>query len=116
MTMLRGTAVALIARAPLRSRAYGGSARRVLPILCGAATRSEQSNSRRCYSVVADAPVPTKRKVYDSVEEAIKDVKSGDVLLSGGTCTSEWSESNADGGPFRAIPHLFRVRTLRYTW
>lgn len=40
--------------------------------------------SLRAYSVAADAPVPRKRKVWDSVDEAIKDVKTGDVLLSGG--------------------------------
>ncbi|KIP08148.1 hypothetical protein PHLGIDRAFT_88580 [Phlebiopsis gigantea 11061_1 CR5-6] len=41
--------------------------------------------SLRAYSVVArDAPVPRKRKVWDSVDDAVKDVKSGDVLLSGG--------------------------------
>ena len=38
----------------------------------------------RAYSVAANAPVPKKRKVWDSVDEAIKDVKSGDILLSGG--------------------------------
>lgn len=38
----------------------------------------------RCLSVVAGDPVPRKRKVWDSVDEAIKDVKSGDTLLSGG--------------------------------
>ena len=32
----------------------------------------------------AGTPVPRKRKVWDSVDEAIKDVKSGDTLLSGG--------------------------------
>lgn len=39
----------------------------------------------RCYSTPTDLPVPNKSKVWDSVEEAIKDVKSGDTLLSGGT-------------------------------
>ncbi|KAF9791188.1 3-oxoacid CoA-transferase [Thelephora terrestris] len=38
----------------------------------------------RCLNVAAGAPVPRKRKVWDSVDEAIKDVKSGDTLLSGG--------------------------------
>ena len=36
----------------------------------------------KAYSVVADAP--KKSKVWDSVDEAVKVVKSGDVLLSGG--------------------------------
>ena len=37
----------------------------------------------RAYSVPADPPVP-KKKVWDSVDLAVKAVKSGDVLLSGG--------------------------------
>ncbi|GJE95159.1 3-oxoacid CoA-transferase [Phanerochaete sordida] len=46
---------------------------------------SQLSLSLRAYAAVAsDAPVPKKRKVWDSVDDAIKDVKSGDVLLSGG--------------------------------
>lgn len=39
----------------------------------------------RCLNVAAGDPVPRKRKVWDSVDEAIKDVKSGDTLLSGGS-------------------------------
>lgn len=38
----------------------------------------------RYYAVVATSAVPQKSKVWDSVDEAVKDVKSGDVLLSGG--------------------------------
>ena len=38
----------------------------------------------RYYSVVHHVPVPKKRKVWESIDEAIQDVKSGDVLLSGG--------------------------------
>ncbi|THG99222.1 hypothetical protein EW026_g3092 [Hermanssonia centrifuga] len=38
----------------------------------------------RLYSTATDDVVPNKRKVWDSVDEAIKDIKSGDVLLSGG--------------------------------
>jgi len=36
------------------------------------------------YSTAGELPVPNKTKVWDSVDEAIKDVKSGDTLLSGG--------------------------------
>ncbi|EGN96206.1 hypothetical protein SERLA73DRAFT_112388 [Serpula lacrymans var. lacrymans S7.3] len=36
----------------------------------------------RHYSIAGHAPL--KRKVWDSVDEAVKDVKSGDTLLSGG--------------------------------
>ncbi|KAH8106777.1 3-oxoacid CoA-transferase [Cristinia sonorae] len=39
---------------------------------------------RRPYSVVVDAPVPKKSKVYENVQDALKDIKSGDVILSGG--------------------------------
>ncbi len=37
----------------------------------------------RTYTVLADAPVP--KKIWDSVDSAVEVVKSGDVLLSGGT-------------------------------
>lgn len=40
--------------------------------------------SVRWLAVVANAPIPKKTKVWDSIDEAIKDVKSGDILLSGG--------------------------------
>lgn len=36
----------------------------------------------------AELPVPNKTKVWDSVDEAVKDVESGDTLLSGGACPS----------------------------
>ncbi|TCD63293.1 hypothetical protein EIP91_005705 [Steccherinum ochraceum] len=39
---------------------------------------------RRPYSIVTDVPIPRKSKVWDNVHEAIADVKSGDVVLSGG--------------------------------
>ncbi|OBZ69235.1 Succinyl-CoA:3-ketoacid coenzyme A transferase 1, mitochondrial [Grifola frondosa] len=38
----------------------------------------------RYYSVPADLPIPKKTKVWDSIDEALKDVKSGDTILSGG--------------------------------
>ena len=38
----------------------------------------------RFYGIPANLPVPKKRKVWDSVDEAVGDVKSGDVLLCGG--------------------------------
>ncbi|KAI0082785.1 nagb/rpia/CoA transferase-like protein [Panus rudis PR-1116 ss-1] len=40
--------------------------------------------TRRYLSVVAEAKRPSKSKVWASVDEAVKDVKSGDTLLSGG--------------------------------
>jgi hypothetical protein len=53
------------------------------------ATRSTQTF--RYLNVAAGGSVPRKRKVWDSVDEAIKDVKSGDTLLSGGPsiCTAQ---------------------------
>lgn len=44
----------------------------------------------RYYSVVTDAPIPKKSKVWDSIEEAVKVVKSGDILLCGGEWFSHW--------------------------
>ena len=41
--------------------------------------------SVRWLAVVANAPITHKSKVWDSVDEAVKGVKSGDILLSGGT-------------------------------
>ncbi|KAH9482396.1 Succinyl-CoA:3-ketoacid coenzyme A transferase 1, mitochondrial [Psilocybe cubensis] len=39
---------------------------------------------RRQYSIPTDLPVPSKSKVWDSADEAVKDIKSGSVLLCGG--------------------------------
>jgi hypothetical protein len=41
----------------------------------------------RKYSTSTDLPVPNKKKVWDSAEEAVKGdaIKSGDTLLCGGT-------------------------------
>src|ERR1700761_34227 len=38
----------------------------------------------RYYSTPVDIPVPTKSKVWVSADEAVKDIKSGSVVLSGG--------------------------------
>ncbi|EIM90116.1 3-oxoacid CoA-transferase [Stereum hirsutum FP-91666 SS1] len=38
----------------------------------------------RLYSVIVDAEPPKKKKVWASADEAVKDVKSGDTILSGG--------------------------------
>lgn len=79
--MLRSTAV-LVARRLPRSRG-GQSPARLLPAYLQ--STSPLKSTRRSYAVVQGASVPSSRKVWDSVEEAIQDVKSGDVLLSGGT-------------------------------
>ncbi|KAI0054173.1 3-oxoacid CoA-transferase [Auriscalpium vulgare] len=38
----------------------------------------------RNYSATVDLPVPKKKKVWDSADEAVKDIQSGDTILSGG--------------------------------
>lgn len=40
--------------------------------------------SVRFLSVPTSIPVPDKTKVYSSADEAVKDIKSGSVVLSGG--------------------------------
>ncbi|CAL1705026.1 unnamed protein product [Somion occarium] len=40
--------------------------------------------AKRYFTVVSDAPIPKISKVWQSVDEAVKDVKSGDTILSGG--------------------------------
>jgi hypothetical protein len=42
--------------------------------------------SVRQYSLPLDLPVPKTKKLWDSAEEAIHDVKSGDTLMCGGAC------------------------------
>lgn len=62
----------------------------------------------RFLNAAAGVPVPRKRKVWDSVDEAIKDVKPGDTLLSGGS--SDWVLHI-----FAVVTRYFlhRIRTLR---
>ena len=38
----------------------------------------------KCYATVTKTPVPQNKKVWSSVDEAVRDVKSGDIILSGG--------------------------------
>jgi 3-oxoacid CoA-transferase len=42
----------------------------------------------RLYSLRVQSSVPKRSKIWESAEEAVKDVKSGDVLLSGGAFAS----------------------------
>lgn len=52
----------------------------------------------RKYSTPVDIPVPNKSKVWDSVDEAVKDVKAGDTLLVGGTLDpAKLSTTGTDG-------------------
>ncbi|KDQ60681.1 hypothetical protein JAAARDRAFT_125080 [Jaapia argillacea MUCL 33604] len=70
--MLSTTLRALSARTPTRSRT-------VLVL-----ATSKARCSYRYFSTPTDLPVPNKTKVWDSADEAVKDVKSGDIILSGG--------------------------------
>ncbi|KAI0320085.1 3-oxoacid CoA-transferase [Amylostereum chailletii] len=38
----------------------------------------------RSYSIATKAPVPQSKKVWDSADDAVRDVRSGDTILSGG--------------------------------
>lgn len=49
----------------------------------------------RAYTVPADPHIPKKTKVWDSVDEAVGTVKSGDVLLSGGKLLSTAEQGGA---------------------
>lgn len=40
--------------------------------------------SLRLYSIAVDSHTPKKSKVWESADEAVKDIKSGDILLCGG--------------------------------
>ncbi|KAG6865618.1 hypothetical protein C0991_000905 [Blastosporella zonata] len=42
------------------------------------------ASTSRKYSTPVDTPAPKKSKVWDSIDDAVKDVKSGDTLLCGG--------------------------------
>ncbi|PCH38156.1 succinyl-CoA:3-ketoacid-coenzyme A transferase [Wolfiporia cocos MD-104 SS10] len=57
----------------------------VAPVLRHSLRNTAAISARvRFYSVVTDVPKPKKTKVWDSVDEAVKDVKSGDIVLCGG--------------------------------
>lgn len=45
---------------------------------------SSSSRAARTWSRTYAQHVPKSRKVYDSADEAVKDIKTGDILLSGG--------------------------------
>ena len=48
--------------------------------------RLSLSSAVRTYATAHNAPVPSKSKVWESADEAVKDIKSGSMILSGG-CT-----------------------------
>jgi len=76
------------------------------------------ATSSRKYSVLADIPVPHKSKLWDSVDEAVKDVKSGDVLLCGGqhishsVSNSKYKETIFLGFGLAGIPGTFDVQSI----
>ncbi|KZT42029.1 3-oxoacid CoA-transferase [Sistotremastrum suecicum HHB10207 ss-3] len=51
---------------------------------CAVILKYRPVSATRLYSTPTDIPVPNKSKVWDSVDDALKDVKSGDTILSGG--------------------------------
>ena len=62
------------------SRVHAGSFRPVPQVIYITAFRG----SSRLFSTPTDIPIPNKSKVWDSADEAVKDIKSGAVLLCGG--------------------------------
>lgn len=38
-------------------------------------------------TVQQNIPIPKKTKVWESADEAVKDIKSGSIVLAGGKCT-----------------------------
>ena len=57
--------------------------------------RAPRSVLARAYSVVAEgAAAPGKRKVWNSADEAVADVKSGSTVLSGGTISTSFIASH----------------------
>ncbi|PCH38157.1 3-oxoacid CoA-transferase [Wolfiporia cocos MD-104 SS10] len=75
--MLVATRHAACSSKPPRALATNGAALR-------APVRLVVRLQLRQFSTPVDLPVPNKTKVWGSADEAVKDVKSGDVLLSGG--------------------------------
>ena len=49
--------------------------------------RPQPRGRKAHYSTVTEDAVPSSKKVWDSVDDAVSDVKSGDILLSGGKCS-----------------------------
>ena len=62
-------------------------ARPALVLLALPSARSVPAKQRH-YSIPADTLIPKKSKVWNSADEAIKDVKSGSVLFCGGKFTT----------------------------
>ena len=72
------------------ARNVGGTSAVRAPLVCcqleGQLHGPGHQRSAYSTSASADGAVPSKKKVWDSVDEAILDVKSGDIVLSGGAC------------------------------
>lgn len=64
----------------------------------------------RAYTVSANPQVPRKKKVWNSLDEAVSVVKSGDVLLSGGTLLS----FNKNRRILNAVVRLWPLRDTRW--
>ena len=73
-----------LARGSLPARNAGGSLAKLTVVQLPDQLPAGAGHAGRAYSTAAPGAVPKKKKVWDSVDEAIADVRSGDVLLSGG--------------------------------
>ncbi|KAI0724036.1 3-oxoacid CoA-transferase [Cerioporus squamosus] len=65
-------------------RNASGTLVRVPLVEIGGRPQHGPGQQRNAYSTSTEEAVPSKKKVWDSVDEAIQDVKSGDIVLSGG--------------------------------
>ena len=94
------------------ARNVGGTSAVRAPLVC-CQVGGQLRHQRSAYSTTASAEeaVPSKKKVWDSVDEAILDVKSGDVVLSGGACRCECEYCRVTKVLLRC-----RVRIVWDTW
>lgn len=55
-----------------------------LSVASSGSLRLSFASLTRTYATAQNVPVPSKSKVWDSADEAVKDIKSGSTILSGG--------------------------------
>ena len=96
MHTVRRTICAIPSRTVLRGlparKATGTLLRADLPHAHSQAAGLPCGVGRSAYSTAApEEVVPRKKKVWESVDEAVADVKSGDIVLSGGMWSAWWS-------------------------
>lgn len=78
---------AIPSRTLLRGHPARNAGGTLLPQPLLVAVQSSRLRSSFYSTVAAEEAVPRRKKVWDSVDEAIQDVKSGDVVLSAGACS-----------------------------